>query len=217
MSSDAQSLYSPPRRLTEKAVFLRILGFLRRGRLASLESLVESNERFEALSAASGILHHESLLSIWNPRRLREARRRRELELLAVCIQEWDRAHNDRVRYCSVCNLLLNVGQWPGHQEGTMHRKVLRRHRRNKERGFCYAAEKDLLLDADPPSTPVPDARWHPMLGRVTLLQLAESVPPDRLSAVWAALPHGRHYAWDPLQPLEHVSGSSSTGSRSLT
>ena len=87
---------------TRKTTFLRVISIIRRVRI------------------------HVVREGLWVPKFLRDAQENDRRNLLRAITKLWRWAPNDIPRWCSTCQMGLNVGQWHEHGRGAKHRRKLR-------------------------------------------------------------------------------------------
>ena len=110
---------SPP---VDKKALLRIVQILRRMRVSAIRDIVEAGTDSDSCNCGDDVL-----FSAWNPRRLAKLRARRPKDMVELFFDAWYRVPNDEMKYCRLCEMWLNTGQWPDHTYGRKHLKNMKR------------------------------------------------------------------------------------------
>ena len=110
---------SPP---VDKKALLRIVQILRRMRVSAIRDIVEAGTESDSCNCGDDVL-----FSAWNPRRLAKLRARRPKDMVELFFDAWYRVPNDEMKYCRLCEMWLNTGQWPDHTYGRKHLKNMKR------------------------------------------------------------------------------------------
>ena len=95
----------------EKERFLKVIRLLRNVRVQQIQSL----RNILGYDADTSGDPPNSAFSIWNPCVLRMVRKARLKELLKVVYEHWVFKPNTSMKHCRLCDMWLNVGQYPDH------------------------------------------------------------------------------------------------------
>ena len=110
---------SPP---VDKKALLRIVQILRRMRVSAIRDIVEAGTDSDSCNCGDDVL-----FSAWNPRRLAKLRARRPKDMVELFFDAWYRVPNDEPKYCRLCDITVNRGQWPEHTYTKKHLKNMKR------------------------------------------------------------------------------------------
>ena len=110
---------SPP---VDKKALLRIVQILRRMRVSAIRDIVEAGTDSDSCNCGDDVL-----FSAWNPRRLAKLRARRPKDMVELFFDAWYRVPNDEPKYCRLCDMTVNRGQWPEHTYTRKHLKNMKR------------------------------------------------------------------------------------------
>ena len=122
----AAALLSPPTAESsppvDKKALLRIVQILRRMRVSAIRDIVEAGTDSDSCNCGDDVL-----FSAWNPRRLAKLRARRPKDMVELFFDAWYRVPNDEPKYCRLCDINVNRGQWPHHTDTKKHLKNMKR------------------------------------------------------------------------------------------
>ena len=110
---------SPP---VDKKALLRIVQILRRMRVSAIRDIVQAGTDSDSCNCGDDVL-----FSAWNPRRLAKLRARRPKDMVELFFDAWYRVPNDEPKYCRLCDITVNRGQWPEHTYVRKHLKNMKR------------------------------------------------------------------------------------------
>ena len=110
---------SPP---VDKKALLRIVQILRRMRVSAIRDIVQAGTDSDSCNCGDDVL-----FSAWNPRRLAKLRARRPKDMVELVFDAWYRVPNDEPKYCRLCDMTVNRGQWPEHTYTRKHLKNMKR------------------------------------------------------------------------------------------
>ena len=110
---------SPP---VDKKALLRIVQILRRMRVSAIRDIVQAGTDSDSCNCGDDVL-----FSAWNPRRLAKLRARRPKDMVELVFDAWYRVPNDEPKYCRLCDINVNRGQWPHHTDTKKHLKNMKR------------------------------------------------------------------------------------------
>ena len=110
---------SPP---VDKKALLRIVQILRRMRVSAIRDIVQAGTDSDSCNCGDDVL-----FSAWNPRRLAKLRARRPKDMVELFFDAWYRVPNDEPKYCRLCDITVNRGQWPHHTYTSKHLKNMKR------------------------------------------------------------------------------------------
>ena len=106
----------------DKKALLRIVQILRRMRVSAIRDIVQAGTDSDSCNCGDDVL-----FSAWNPRRLAKLRARRPKDMVELVFDAWYRVPNDEPKYCRLCDINVNRGQWPHHTYTRKHLKNMKR------------------------------------------------------------------------------------------
>ena len=113
---DAQPVPScVPRPITSKVQFMRIIRLLRVTRINVVRRTFGTTNEGRTFLFWPPFQHIRQVGHIWDLMQIRRARAEENRYLMMATMMRWHRSWNAAPRLCRVCQLWLNVGQWPDH------------------------------------------------------------------------------------------------------
>ena len=113
---DAQPVPScVPRPITSKLQFMRIIRLLQLIRINAVRRTLVTTHEGRTFLFWPPFQHIRQVGHIWDLIQIRRAREGENRYLIWKTLGRWHRRWNAAPRLCRVCQLWLNVGQWPDH------------------------------------------------------------------------------------------------------